>query len=136
MAAVCEDEKIKNRLSFGILHAHIRAETCLEFLHRLLKTDPEQTPFGGGLEERNRGMKISEIDAAVIRPALVALIIEKKPVHLDSLLSRVELDNQEWIWSRAILHSALQQRCGITFVKHGTHRCTRTLSTCRGRVGT
>ena len=55
-------------------------------------------------------MKMSEMDAAVIRPALVALILEKTPVHSF-------LDNLEWIWSRAILHRALQQRCGIIFVK-------------------
>ena len=33
-------------------------------------------------------MKMFEMDAAVIRPALVALILKKTPVHLDSLLSR------------------------------------------------
>ena len=129
VAAVCEDEKIKNRLSFGIPRARIRAANLLGIsppsLYRLLKKDPEQMPSGGGLEERNRGMKMSEMDAAVIRPALVSLIIEKKPVHLDSLLSRLKLDNPEWIWSRATLHRALQQRCGITFVKRQDMRYTR-----------
>ena len=79
---------------------------------------------GGGLEERNRGMKMSEMDAA----ALVALIIEKKPVspvHLDSLLSHVKLDSPEWIWSRATLYCALQQRGGITFVKRQDVRYTQ-----------
>ena len=77
---------------------------------------------GGGLEEHNRGMKMSEMDAA----ALVVFIIEKKLVHLDSLLSQVKLDNPEWIWSRATLHRALQQRGGITFVKCQDMRYTQT----------
>ena len=64
---------------------------------------------------------MSEMDAA----ALVALIIEKKPVNLDSLLSHVKLDNPEWIWSCATLHCALQHRGGITFVKRQDMRYTR-----------
>ena len=49
---------------------------------------------------------MSEMDSA----ALVVLIIKKKPVHLDSLLSHVKLDNPEWIWSCATLHCALQHQ--------------------------
>ena len=124
MVAICEDEKIKNCLSFGIPRAHIRAANLLGIslpsLYRLLKKDPEQMTSGGELEERSRGMKISEMDAA-----LVAIIIEKKPVHLDSLLPHVKLDNPEWIWSRATLHCALQQRSGITFVKRQEMRYTQ-----------
>ena len=60
---------------------------------------------------------MSEEDALAIRPALVALILEKKPPTLCTLFDRIKRDNPEWIWSRATLQRALHNRCGIRFTK-------------------
>ena len=50
VAAICEDEKIKNCLSFGIPRAHIRAANLLGIspptLFHLLKIDPLQMLSG------------------------------------------------------------------------------------------
>ena len=43
-------------------------------------------PIGGQKEMHSKGMEMDDEDAAVIRPALM---LEKKPIHLDSLLMRI-----------------------------------------------
>ena len=83
-------------------------------IFRLLREDAILMDAGES-EERDRGMAMEEHDAIVIRPALVALILDQKPVTLDLLLAKIKVDNPEWPWSRATLHRALVNRCGITF---------------------
>ena len=119
ISQVCEAEKKANRNTFGLPHARDRAAHYLGIskpsLFRLLNKNESEMPIGGQKEMRSKGMKMDDEDAAVIRPALVALVLEKKPIHLDSLLMRIKQDNHGWGWSRSTLHRALTKRCGITF---------------------
>jgi len=70
---------------------------------------------------------MTDEDASVIRPALVAMILEKKPVTLDTLLARIKADNPEWGWCRTTLDRALRNRCGIRFAvrTHDYHNKVR-----------
>jgi len=68
-----------------------------------------------------------EEDLAVIRPAMVSLIVERKTVTLDSLRERIVHDHPEWEWSRSSLYRALTTRLGISFDvrKHGYYERLR-----------
>ena len=119
VSQVCEAEKKSNQNTFGLPRARDRAAHYLGIskasLFRLLNKNESEMPTGGQKKMRSKGMKMDDEDAAVIRPALVALVLEKKPIHLDSLLMRIKQDNPGWGWSRSTLHRALTKRCGITF---------------------
>jgi len=115
-----DEEKALGFLHISLNRARDRAADALgvskSSVQRLLRgstglLDP------GEAEERERGMAMEGEDASAIRPALVAIIREKKPLTLDSLLQRIKEDNPPWIWSRATLHRALVNRCGIVFRK-------------------
>ena len=84
-------------------------------------------PDPGDEETRDRAMMIDEADLAVIRPALVHLIVEKLPVTLDSLRARIVAENPDWKWSRSTLQRALHTRLGIHFDvrKHGYYERLR-----------
>ena len=111
-------EKEQGRLVVGLTRTKDRACRALGIsgptLCKLMKDDITlQEPCVPEL--RARGMFMDEDDIALIRPALVSLVIEKQPVTLDSLLQRIKNDNPNWKWSRVTLYRALRDRCGIVF---------------------
>jgi len=117
---VCDEEKSLGIHFLSLHRARDRAANYVgvarQTIARLLSDDmPRLDP--GEDEKRDRGMVMSEEDAAAIRPALIALVLEKKTVSLDTLLHRIKTDNPDWSWSRSTLDRALKNRCGIRFVK-------------------
>lgn len=113
-------EKANGRLSVGLKRPRDRAVQALGLtqptLNKLLKAEAHLREPGEP-EKRDRSMMMADEDAAVIRPALVALVLERKPISLDSLLARIKEDEPKWKWSRATLQRALSNRCGITFTR-------------------
>lgn len=70
----------------------------------------------GKVEERDRGMEMTEDNVAEIRPAINKLIIDKKPLRLDSILMQLRVTNPEWNWERETLRKAMAS-IGITWRK-------------------
>ena len=68
----------------------------------------------GVAEVRNREMAMSVDDMALVRPAIIRLILDRKPVRLDSILSQIKSTTPAWTWGRTTLSKAMQA-LGITF---------------------
>ena len=120
---VCDEEKALGRNHLIVFRSRDRAANYLDITRqsicnvmrgKCVDLDP------GDAEERERGMQMSDEEALCIRPALVAMLLARKHVTLDSLLDRIKTDNPGWIWGRTTLFRALHNRCGIEFVKR-TH---------------
>jgi hypothetical protein len=85
----------------------------LSSLYRLRNEDKVRLGPGEA-EERDRGMAMSAEDLAEIRPAIIELILAKKPLRLDTILMQLQANNPEWTWSRETLRKAMIS-IGITF---------------------
>jgi len=99
VAAVCEEEKSLGCLHLKLQRSRERAADMLGISRHSVQNvlKGECLPLEPGCRElRDRGMKMPEEDALVIRPALVALILEKATISLDSLHSRIQADNPSW----------------------------------------
>ena len=120
VATICDKEKSQGYPDEGVNRSRERAAHYLgisrQSLHHLLALDT-MLLLPGECAERDRGMAMSDEDASVIRPALVALVLEKKTVTLDALLARIRSDNPAWGWSRSTLERALKNRCGFKFTR-------------------
>lgn len=120
VVGICDEEKSLGMLHFGLARSRERAVDYLGISRQsILRLLDENTTLldPGEAEERDRGMMMTEEDARLIRPALVSLVLERKTVTLSSLLERIKKDNPSWIWSRATLQRALNNRCGIHFTR-------------------
>jgi len=68
----------------------------------------------GEPEERDRHMAMSDVDLNEIRPAIIKLIIDKKPVRLDSILQQLTTTNPEWLYSSNTLRKGML-KLGIVY---------------------
>jgi len=95
-------------------------------MYRLLN---DQTPLlePGEVEERDRPPQIDEEDVTLVRPAIVQLVLDKKPITLDMILAKLRSNpDHPWQWSRSTLYRVLL-RLGFSFRsrKHGYHERLR-----------
>ena len=81
-----------------------------------IRTEEEERDAPGKQDTRNRPMAMSADEMALIRPAVIAVILAKKPVRLDSILKQVKTTTPEWTWGRTTLCKAMNA-IGITFRK-------------------
>lgn len=79
-----------------------------------LRTETRDRLGPGEKGTRRRNGAIPEDSILEIRPAINRLIVDEKPLTLDSVLKQLKLNNPNWIWQRDALRSALIS-IGITF---------------------
>jgi hypothetical protein len=84
-----------------------------ETLHQIRQHGAERDSPGVA-EVRNREMAMSVDDMALVRPAIIRLILDRKPVRLDSILLQIKSTTPAWTWGRTTLSKAMQA-LGITF---------------------
>ena len=55
-----------------------------------IRKEEEERLAPGKQDTRDRSMAMSADEMALIRPAVIAVILAKKPVRLDSILSQIQ----------------------------------------------
>ena len=117
----CTQEKSTGRLSinYGLKRAMSRVtnytDISLHSLRRIKNADEQQIPNSSYSETRSHAMHIPEEDIAIIRPTILAMILERKNVNIATLHNRIKQDNPIWSWSRSSLYRTLMKRLDITF---------------------
>ena len=122
-----KEEKRRKRHCFMLNRALDRAAYALGTSTRCIRNlvndseDIRRDPLEP--EHRERGLMMDDDDLMLVRPAFVALVLEKQVVTLNSLLARLKFDNPGWKCGRTTLYKALTTRLGISFDKrhHGCY---------------
>jgi hypothetical protein len=115
----CDAERKTGRLKIGykvgapVERAAAMLGLSTETLHQIRQHGAERDSPGVA-EVRNREMAMSVDDMALVRPAIIRLILDRKPVRLDSILLQIKSTTPAWTWGRTTLSKAMQA-LGITF---------------------